>query len=696
MNGLCPACRRPYDDKTIEIKDVNPEEYKADLRKKERLKAEKRKEEAQKREPDPKTQGRRHLAGIRVVQQKLVYVTGLSPNIKEEALHKTLIGDSFFGQYGKIIRLIVKKQPSRDGGSHYGIYVSYDTEEDAAKCISAVNGSQNGERTLRAQYGTTKYCSTYVRGDECTNKSCTFLHEESTDGNESFTREGLSKLNAIGTQGSAMPSISNAAPPQPKGVTQNGSAASPQVQIRNIPSSEAPTLPSTANWASKQIQPQILRRGSQATSQASLSPAITSTSIASAPLHEKSRDLQTVISSTKPPAGSPLAAQAHLPVSGAVSNPPESKAKPSLIQREPSNETQRLLNKLIKDVSSPDFRFVLNESSMSEEARLWAKIMPPLIDPEGGAKRRALREKDEEQRKKMHEAQAARLSAHNIQIAERNLDDEGPRSGSQQLGGEPEPVNDQNRGTARVASHAQTIQPPRGRSMAGILDRDTELEPRIDHFANLNVSSRTPALQRPGSSNRPSDINPPGLQRNVPTKPQQVVHPGQETVSGRGSSRFSFSTESAAPPRSAGLAPQKSYGAYTHPTSSHFTGAAVSGPPPGLKSAGTPPVSGGGMFAQGHGFTNAGMGLNNPSKDKGTDYSTDAYRGRGRTGGSDMSKRESNSFSYSSISAIPCSDNLRAPISPIPANPYISPRHGVHRGRKKHGGADPISLRGVL
>lgn len=27
MNGLCPACRRPYDDKTIEWKVVTPEEY---------------------------------------------------------------------------------------------------------------------------------------------------------------------------------------------------------------------------------------------------------------------------------------------------------------------------------------------------------------------------------------------------------------------------------------------------------------------------------------------------------------------------------------------------------------------------------------------------------------------------------------------------------------------------------------------
>jgi hypothetical protein len=27
MNGLCPACRRPYDDSTIEWKTISPEEW---------------------------------------------------------------------------------------------------------------------------------------------------------------------------------------------------------------------------------------------------------------------------------------------------------------------------------------------------------------------------------------------------------------------------------------------------------------------------------------------------------------------------------------------------------------------------------------------------------------------------------------------------------------------------------------------
>jgi len=46
-----------------------------------------------------------------------------------------------------------------------------------------------------------------------------------------------------------------------------------------------------------------------------------------------------------------------------------------------------------------------------------------------------------------------------------------------------------------------------------------------------------------------------------------------------------------------------------------FTYSSVQGPPPGLKTSGTPPVSGGGMFAQGHGFTQ-GVGFGNRENDK--------------------------------------------------------------------------------
>ncbi|KAG9883270.1 hypothetical protein KCV05_g20261, partial [Aureobasidium melanogenum] len=97
MNGLCPACRRPYDDANIEFRKPGPEEYtslEALWRAKQAAKQKKQsaaaQKEAQKREAD--TLSRKHLAGLRVVQKNLVYVTGLSPRVQEDRLLETLRG----------------------------------------------------------------------------------------------------------------------------------------------------------------------------------------------------------------------------------------------------------------------------------------------------------------------------------------------------------------------------------------------------------------------------------------------------------------------------------------------------------------------------------------------------------------------------------------------------------------------------
>ncbi|KAF2097991.1 hypothetical protein NA57DRAFT_15230, partial [Rhizodiscina lignyota] len=189
LNGLCPACRRPYDEKNIQWKPVSPEEmalHKADNAAKQKKQAAAKQKEAQKKEADHLN--RKHLAGLRVVQKNLVYVTGLSPRIQEDQLLETLRGEQYFGQYGKIIKIVVSKakQASHPPQS-VGVYVTFARKEDAATCIAAVDGSQNGDRTLRAQYGTTKYCSAFLRGENCTNRNCMFLHEPGEE-SESFTR----------------------------------------------------------------------------------------------------------------------------------------------------------------------------------------------------------------------------------------------------------------------------------------------------------------------------------------------------------------------------------------------------------------------------------------------------------------------------------------------------------------------------
>ncbi|KAI5814518.1 hypothetical protein BZA77DRAFT_97697 [Pyronema omphalodes] len=202
LNGLCPACRRPYRDETIEYKIITAEELKAEDAKKKRAANEKRKHEAAKREIE--LLNRKHLSGLRVIQRNLVYVTGLNPTVKEDELLQTLRGHSYFGQYGKILKIVVNKRTAQErhgqmqsyqhDSQGLGVYVTFSSKEEAERCIKSVDNTDNGGRTLRATYGTTKYCSAYLRNEACPNKSCMFLHEPGEEA-ESFSRLELSNAN---------------------------------------------------------------------------------------------------------------------------------------------------------------------------------------------------------------------------------------------------------------------------------------------------------------------------------------------------------------------------------------------------------------------------------------------------------------------------------------------------------------------
>ncbi|ODQ55948.1 hypothetical protein SAICODRAFT_86402, partial [Saitoella complicata NRRL Y-17804] len=205
LNGRCPACRRLYSEETVEFKPMTAEEYKTDQNRLRRVQNEKKLKEKERREMEAAS--RKHLANMRVVQKNLVYVTGLSPKIANEELLQTLRGPDYFGQYGKISKIVINKKnptamsPAASAVAHasgqigpsgtLGVYITYATKEAAARAIAAVDGSVNDGRILRASYGTTKYCSAYLRNQPCPNPNCMYLHEPGED-IESYTREDLS------------------------------------------------------------------------------------------------------------------------------------------------------------------------------------------------------------------------------------------------------------------------------------------------------------------------------------------------------------------------------------------------------------------------------------------------------------------------------------------------------------------------
>jgi len=121
----------------------------------------------------------------------LVYVTNLAFSLaKEEILRKP----EYFGQYGKILKIVINKSHLYNVSSPHGpsvsAYITYAKKDDSIKAIAAVNGMWLEHKQLRASYGTTKYCAYFLRNLRCTNQDCMYLHEIES-GNDSFTKEEI-------------------------------------------------------------------------------------------------------------------------------------------------------------------------------------------------------------------------------------------------------------------------------------------------------------------------------------------------------------------------------------------------------------------------------------------------------------------------------------------------------------------------
>ncbi|KZT28671.1 hypothetical protein NEOLEDRAFT_768407 [Neolentinus lepideus HHB14362 ss-1] len=188
LNGRCPACRREYSDENVQFKPINKEDHK-------RLMQQKKQRERERKELD--ALGRRQLANVRVVQRNVVYVVGIGPRFAKEELIPTLRSNEYFGQYGKITKIVLVKRTSPGGRTPVvGLYITYHRREDAARAITGVDGAPSpggGNDVMRASHGTAKYCMAFLRGQTCNDHSCMNLHEWG-DEKDCFTKEDLTTL----------------------------------------------------------------------------------------------------------------------------------------------------------------------------------------------------------------------------------------------------------------------------------------------------------------------------------------------------------------------------------------------------------------------------------------------------------------------------------------------------------------------
>ncbi|KAG6040727.1 hypothetical protein E4U41_007288 [Claviceps citrina] len=582
MNGLCPACRRPYDEKTIEWKVVTQEEvaeFRANIQKNQRKRAqEQRHKEVQKREAEK--ENRRNLVGVRVVQKNLVYITGLAPTVREDELLKTLRRPEFFGQYGTIQKISISNRKSPDGQHHsLGIYVTFEKPEEATRCIQAVHGSQNGDRILKAQHGTTKYCSAWLKNEKCNNPGCMFLHEQG-DEEDSYTRQDLSSMNSIHTQrplpgggGSYSRTSSRQQGPQPTPPPPSV-AAQPMVRSSSKEGSEngvdSSALPSSANWARN---PQRSRRGSYATSGAASSPVIsTSQPAKNETTQEAIDDIEGSSSATTATSKGRHHQQRTIPTS---SEPTKAETRGT---KGRDSDFLGLL-KVLDALKLPVFNAVKDDNAN-----------PPMFDLRGGEKRRAMRE-DEESRLDHEDHTVARVPP---------SEDEPETGGSLALGGEPEDRELGADGHGFDQRQPGTQPPIQRGNMDTLYGSGGVLSGFPQAPAGLGRSITPQQLAALRTQSGFSDQMPPGISaQNV------FQSPGHN----RQSSRFSFANDTnnatsniklAANPRIMAQQSSMMPSAFQSQAGNQFYGTSMPGPPPGLKSTGTPPSMFGQAFGGGH------------------------------------------------------------------------------------------------
>ena len=121
-------------------------------------------------------QQRKNLAMVRVVQNHVVFVLGLPLSLaKEDILRRP----EHFGQYGPIVKIVVgHPAPTPGRTASASAHITFARTEDAREAIRGVDGVVVDGHQIRASFGTTRYCHAFLRGQQCGNPECLFLHQE--------------------------------------------------------------------------------------------------------------------------------------------------------------------------------------------------------------------------------------------------------------------------------------------------------------------------------------------------------------------------------------------------------------------------------------------------------------------------------------------------------------------------------------
>lgn len=117
----------------------------------------------------------KELSKYRIIQKNLVHFQGFPDHLYNEELLKS---KKYFGQYGNIIKIILsKKTDSFNQKNKNSAYITFESKEQAAYAILAVDSIKIDKQLVRAFFGTTKYCNHFLNNYQCFSENkCNFLH----------------------------------------------------------------------------------------------------------------------------------------------------------------------------------------------------------------------------------------------------------------------------------------------------------------------------------------------------------------------------------------------------------------------------------------------------------------------------------------------------------------------------------------
>lgn len=181
-----------------------------------------------------------------------------------------LRSNEYFGSYGKISRLYLRDRTATsstsvhtlspaDPSSSTGIHIVYVRREDAARAMSSLDGipAPGGPAgaTLKASYGTARYCDAFLRGLKCDVSNCPNMHEWGGEG-DCFTKDDLDTAYVSSLIDGAVANHCRLTRPAEYDARQKQSQLPPPpLSVKSLwpkPSTDDPTaspLPSSAGWA---------------------------------------------------------------------------------------------------------------------------------------------------------------------------------------------------------------------------------------------------------------------------------------------------------------------------------------------------------------------------------------------------------------------------------------------------------------